>query len=643
MQLRRITALSLIVLGPTASVGPEREAAAQELRDPFQRSFSGVVNNDQETTSGAAWSDYDGDGDPDLFVSAWGNRNNFLYENRGDGSFRRVTQGLLVSDAGLSSGAAWADIDNDGDDDLIVTNQQGQDNFLYRNLGEGAFERLEGTVHQDRGDSYAAAWADFDLDGLVDLFVSNRSGEADFLYRNLGEGRFERVTTGAVAEAGGNTFTASWADYDGDGLPDLFVPNLEAESPNSLYRNLGDGDFQRVTEGPIAADAAISSKAAWGDYDNDGDLDLFVANGGTFSGNEEVPFLYRNDDGHLVRVMREPLVQHPFSGSDVAWFDMDNDGDLDLIVAAYREHNQVFRNDGEAGFVRMTEGWAASFGGYTDAVAVADYNRDGHLDLYLTHWESQNDLLLTNGGNDNHWIALRLEGTRSNRSAVGAVVRATALIGGRDVTQLRQVGLGRAGRGQDDREVHFGLGDAESVRSISIRWPSGEETELGPQEADRFLVVREGKGVVASTPPRAPAPTVSPAATVYQGFLSDGVHGALGAYRSLAARMSGPQSAAALAVAARYIFDSVDGDGGMALARAGLELAPTEPAIVFAAAELHRATGDRERARELYRRVLEVLPATEAPGVRDGQETPVNHPFDPVWMARVSARYTAGG
>lgn len=613
--------------------------AAQQPTDPFERSFSGVVNEDRETTSGAAWADFDGDGDLDLFVSAYLNRDNFLYENLGADGFRRVTSALPASDAGLSSGAAWADIDNDGLDDLFVANQRGQDNFLYRNRGGATFERVEGPVQRDRGDSYAGAWADYDLDGHVDLFVANRSGQPDFLYRNLGGGRFERIREGPIAEAEGSSFTGAWADVDGDGLPDLLVLDSDPEAPSSLYRNLGGGRFARVDEGPIAVDAASSSRAAFGDYDNDGDLDLFVTNGGFFGGSEQVPFLYRNDDGRLVRVLTGPPVSRALSGSDAVWLDVDDDGDLDLFVAVYRDDNLLFRND-EGRFTRVTSGWAVDHAGFTDAAAVADHDRDGDLDLYLTHWEGQNDVLLTNGGNGNHWLAMDLEGVRSNRSAFGATVRATATIAGREVTQLRVVGIGLGGRGQGARQVHFGLGDATEVRRLEIRWPSGEETILDSVPADGFLAVREGEGVVDREEPAPVRPPPSAGNVVLRAFLDGGVEGALEAYRDLQGRVAAADRASGLAAAARYIFDGVDREGGLALVRAALEEAAGFAAVTFTAAELHRGAGHEDRARELYRRTLGIL---EADPAADPAEEPAADPDLRRWMERVSRRYAEPG
>lgn len=298
--LRAATVATLVALAPPG--------AAQTARAPFQRSFSGAINNLGVITSGVAWADYDGDGDLDLFASAFENENNILFENLGGRKFRRVDARPVTGDAGNSSGAAWADFDNDGRPDLAVANQAGQDNFLYRNLGGGRFERVEGPVTQDRGDSYSVSWADYDGDGLLDLFVSNMGGPRDFLYHNLGAGKFARVDSGVFAARRGASFTSTWGDYDGDGRVDLFVADAGRSTPNRLYHNLGGGRFELVTDGALGVDVAQSKGAAWGDFDNDGDLDLYVANGGFEDDGRQTAFLYRNDGGHLTRITTGPVV-----------------------------------------------------------------------------------------------------------------------------------------------------------------------------------------------------------------------------------------------------------------------------------------------------------------------------------------------
>ncbi|MFC1570128.1 FG-GAP repeat domain-containing protein, partial [bacterium] len=228
-------------------------------------------------SQGCAWGDYDHDGDPDLFVANMNGENNDLYNNQGDGTFDKITVGDIVTLGSSSSGACWGDYDNDGDEDLFVANTNGENNFLYRNEGDGTFFRvLGGIVPDDGGNSWGCAWGDYDNDGWLDLFVANRN-ENNTLYHNTGNIYFTKVTEGPVVTDGGVSTSGHWCDYDLDGDLDLFVANT-GWNANFLYDNNGDGTFTKVTSGPVVEDAAESSGGSWGDYNNDGYPDLYVPN-----------------------------------------------------------------------------------------------------------------------------------------------------------------------------------------------------------------------------------------------------------------------------------------------------------------------------------------------------------------------------
>src|SRR5262245_9785459 len=245
----------------------------------FTKITEGPVVNDGSNSTGASWADYDGDGFLDLFVAS-GNQtpqNDLLYRNNRNGTFTQITSGDIVTAGGSSIGGAWGDYDNDGGPDLFVANRQGENNFLFRNDGNGTFTKITtGNIVTDGGDSNSCSWVDLDNDGDLDLYVINFS-QADFLYLNNGNGTFTRVTSGPPVTDVSFSISGAWADYDNDGDLDLFISNGRNQN-NSLYRNDGNGAFTKITSGAIVNDGGNSIGCSWGDYDNDGNADLFVAN-----------------------------------------------------------------------------------------------------------------------------------------------------------------------------------------------------------------------------------------------------------------------------------------------------------------------------------------------------------------------------
>ena len=363
---------------------------------------------------------------------------NCLYRNNGDGSFTKVTTGPVVTDGGDSEAGVWVDFDNDGDLDLFVTNYDPPNDFYYRNDGNGQFTRiLVGVLVNDGVASNGAACADYDNDGWPDLFVATPVGN-DLLYRNTGLGEFERITDGPVVTTPGGTVGGSWADHDNDGDQDLYVTNakLPPSETNFLYRNEGNGRFARILEGSMVNEAGMSTGAAWGDYDNDGDLDLFVPR---WHGEDNT--LYRNEGvGTFTRILDEPMTGGGGNSTGAAWADFDNDGYLDLLVThTHDESSRLFHNRRDGSFEEIFEGELPSDTGYLGACGVADYNRDGYLDIYVVNGSQHPsgaykvpNLLYRNAGSGNSWILIRLIGTVSNRSAVGASVSAKVAVWGKD-------------------------------------------------------------------------------------------------------------------------------------------------------------------------------------------------------------------
>jgi len=303
------------------------------------------VVSDQFESGGGCWVDFDNDGYLDLFV-ANGNllsQNNSLYINDRNGNFIKVVTGSIVLDGGSSIGGTAGDYNNDGKLDLFVTNRQNFGNFLYQGNGDTAFTKITtGSIVTDIGNSNSSAWVDIDADGDLDLYVVNFQGN-DFLYMNDGPPNFAftRIDTAAITLDGTNfSITGSWADYNNDRRPDFFVGNAGSQN-DFLYTNNGNGTFTKIT----IPDGMRSVGNSWGDYDNDGDLDLFVTN--TIDQNN---ILYNNSGPPNYDFNRiDTSIVSNDGGSSVGsgWGDYDNDGDLDLFVANdFGQNNFLYQNGG---------------------------------------------------------------------------------------------------------------------------------------------------------------------------------------------------------------------------------------------------------------------------------------------------------
>jgi hypothetical protein len=404
-----------------------------------------------DATYGAAWGDYDNDGDPDLYIANSGTPNRLL-RNDG-GAFTDVTAGPL-GDTGHGRAASFADYDNDGDLDIYVCNTAGEANKLLRN-DMGSFVDVTAGPLGNTGDSEGAAWADYDFDGDLDIYIVN-NGSANRLLENTGGGVFVDATVSPLDD-GGNGYSASWADYDNDGDPDIYLVN---DGPNRLFRNDG-GLFTDVTAGPLG-NGDDGRGAAWADYDNDGDLDVYLVNYGSANN------LLRNDGaGGFTDVTTGPLGNLTY-GMGAAWLDFNNDGKLDIYLANAGYPNKILRNRGGDTFQDAT---VVPLGNLGDAAAAAcaDYDADGLVDVYITDTGGANLLFHNEYQPDHHWLRVRLVGTTSNVSALGARVR--VVTGG--VSQMREIGAGTGYCGYSSPVAAFGLRDSATVDTLEIIWPTG--------------------------------------------------------------------------------------------------------------------------------------------------------------------------
>ncbi|MBK9302499.1 MAG: VCBS repeat-containing protein [bacterium] len=432
---------------------------------------------------GVAIVDADADGDQDIYVSVR-NGANALLLNGGGLDFASGGHALL-RDAGAGMSAVWADVTGDGRRDVYLV-RDGQANLLLRADGAGGYLDATFGPAGDTGPGTSVAAADYDRDGLLDLYAVN-AGAANVLLRgvaDMGVGWFMMNQPGIVADTG-NGAGAAWGDYDNDGDQDLYLTNRFAA--NRLFQNGGALGWFNATGTGVLADTGNGHGAAWGDYDNDGDLDLYVANDG------QADLLVRNDRGTWALIVGGGLgdVGH---GRGVAWGDLDNDGDLDLYLARHGETDLVLRNEGGGSFTRIPLGLAVAAGA-AEGVALGDLDGDGDLDAFVANDGGPSGLLLNGMAAGNHWLHLDLTATGANTSAVGARVWLTA--GGQ--RQLREVAAGSGYLSQDSPTVEFGLGGSAVADTLRIRWPDGQQQVVTGLAADRRLHVRQG--VPVSAPP----------------------------------------------------------------------------------------------------------------------------------------------
>jgi len=433
---------------------------------------------------GAAVGDYDNDGRPDLYVTNYGP--NILYRNNGNGTFTDVTKQAGVGDPRWSASAAWLDYDRDGDLDLYVTNY------------------LEFTL---RGNKDC-----FDPAGERDYCTPKAYQPApDRLFRNDGNGKFTDVTVAAgIGAAVGPGLGVVGADFNGDGWVDIYVANDGAA--NLLWINKGDGTFEEMG---LMSGAAYSAdgvaRAGMGvaaeDFDGDGALDVLVTNLA-----REGSTLYRNDGkGTFSDASMELGVHHAslqFTGFGVGWFDYDNDGLLDLFAAnggvtivealrgtpyPFQQRNQLFHHgvDGKLRDVTAQAGPALELVEVSRSAVFGDIDNDGDIDILVTNNNGPVRLLLNEIGSQKHWLQVRVEGVRSNRGGMGAKV---VVLRGGEKPLARRVHTDGSYLAASDVRVHFGLGDKPEVQAVVVEWPDGSKERWEKVGVDRVVVLRQGTG-----------------------------------------------------------------------------------------------------------------------------------------------------
>jgi enediyne biosynthesis protein E4 len=479
----------------------------------------GPIVTDAEGSFGCALVDYDNDGLVDVFVATFRGGTNALYHNDGNFTFGKVTAEPMVTTYGDYRGGVFADYDNDGDLDLFVSCGEPYPSRFFRNdLGAGNStlftEITSGAWVNTPAASVGAAWGDYDNDGFVDLAVVN-SGmppQSEFLYRNDGSGGMVRVTAPPLTSSGGRSQGCAWGDYDSDGDLDLVVANAfyETFQPNFLFRNDGAEMFTRETTGPLVTTPGYHLGLAWADYDNDGDLDIYVAKVTTIAPGSEGLFV-NNGDGTFTPDL---AVGSDWYSQAPAWGDFDNDGYLDLFVCNFGESSphadMLFHNQRDGTFTQIFDSDVVTAFAHGTSSAWADLDNDGFLDLFVVNsgpdgglWNEPNFLYRNDAaanGNTNGWLLVRLIGTASNRSGIGAKIRARATLWGTDVWQLREISGGSGKCSQNDLRAHFGLGDAAQVDLLRIEWPSGIVQEIENVSAGQVLTVTEHQDGATNAP-----------------------------------------------------------------------------------------------------------------------------------------------
>ena len=510
---------------------------------------SGVRLFNEFLGSGGGFFDYDGDGDLDIYlvngaIQIDGEQDqtphNVLYRNNGDNTFTDVTTEAGVGSPAYGVGAAVGDYDNDGDIDLYVTNF-GEDQ-LYRNNGDGTFTDV--TTPAQVGNSNwgtSCAFADVDNDGHLDLYVANYAAYApkddlrceergvhvycgphaypavhDTFYKNNGDGTFTDVSalsrpSDLIPQHGlGVTF----GDYDNDGDTDLYIAN--DQDPNFLFQNDGNGNFS-----PNFSEVALISGVCYndmgkeeagmgtdfGDYDNDGWLDLTVSNYQT-----ETNTVYHNHDGTFFtdNTITSGIaeVTHGYLGWGIKFFDYDNDGYQDIFVAnghlmdnitvlekhvTYPQRNLLFRNLGDGRFANVvseTDGLALEK--VSRGAAIGDYDNDGDLDILVTNCNQRPDLLQNAIGNRNNWIQIQVVGEKSNRSGIGTKIK---VVTGTHV-QYWEVQSGGSYLSFHDLRAHFGVGKTERIDLLEIRWQGGHIDRGAHLPVNRKFLAVEGREIV---------------------------------------------------------------------------------------------------------------------------------------------------
>ncbi|QDV41330.1 FG-GAP repeat protein [Stieleria neptunia] len=506
---------------------------------------------------GAIADDFDGDGFLDLVVSSWSPAGQLrFYRNHGDGTYSDETEaaGLLGIYGGLN--LLQADFDNDGDLDLFVLrggwlgDTGRHPNSLLRNDGNGHFRDVtyDAGLAEENYPTQTASWADYDNDGDLDLYVGNEAFPNQ-LFQNQSDGTFVEIGKEAGIADPGFTKGVVWGDYDDDRFPDVYVSNMDG--PNRLFRNLGNGSFIDVAPELGVTGPNVSFPLWFWDYNNDGALDIFVA---SFSQSvdpiaadflkiphrTEMDCLYQGDGrGEFDEVAAERNLQRVTQPMGSNFGDLDNDGYLDFYLGTGFPNfealvpNQMFRNVDGKSFSNVTT--AGGFGHLQKGhgVALADLDHDGDQDVLheLGGWfagDAYGNALFENPGFGNHWIVVKLVGTKSNAAAIGARIRVDTTESSTPRSIYRWVNSGGSFGGNPLRQ-HIGLGKTNRIARLEVFWPTTGKTQVFEDlQANQFIRITEGQSDYQTLPykpaPFSAAATATPDHSHHHHHTTDGQH-----------------------------------------------------------------------------------------------------------------------
>lgn len=462
---------------------------------------SGPISNTLSDSRSVNFFDINNDGWEDIFVSNGlnGGQADLLYINDGTGQFIEATnQGILLA-VNPSDGASFADYNNDGHIDGVVSSWYGAEDLLYLNNGNATLNYYANAGIASGSFGETAAFGDYNNDGWVDLYITNSGGnKKNYLYKNLQNGSFEQITNHILVNNIKLSRGAIWGDFNNDNITDLFVAN-ESNIANDIYYGTGGGNFEKLTSGDIVTSAKGSMTGSWGDIDNDGDFDLFVGNAEYFLAQPNQ--LFFNNGNGFVEEMDDPVVTANKCTYGSAFGDYDNDGDLDLIVSNgfcnLGLNNNLYENQGDGTFIDASSQLAANYTFCSFGVAWGDVDNDGFLDLMVancknnTNASEKSNSLLINQGNDNNWLKIKLIGFQSNKNAIGAKIRVKAIIDENEVWQIREIRSQSGYAGQNSMIAHFGLGNATAVDSLIIQWPAGGTQILEGINSNQQMTIEE--------------------------------------------------------------------------------------------------------------------------------------------------------
>jgi hypothetical protein len=476
-----------------------------------QTYFSRVTNTgDLNTSAGgisSSWGDINNDDLPDI-LKVFGSSVK-IFVNDGDGTFTEKSSGHLTSTSFFQNSAVFGDYNNDGNLDIYISNlgpgtpiQPGQPlkpqiNYLYKNSGAPNFSFdliTNNGLDADSNMTWTSSWVDYDNDGDIDLLVPGDQGDKDLFYENNGDGTFTENEELLFLDPGEFSAAGGWTDFDNDGDQDLLIVNYQGVN-NELYKNdlieNGEIGFTKIAGQPLVTDRDYDLAPSFGDYDNDGDMDVFI---GTWIGNRNLLFT-NNGNFNFSKVSGEPIVEQTWTLA-YTWLDFDNDGFLDCFVAnSQGEKNSLYHNNGNGSFSKLTEAEAGNIvasWGFTSGASVADYDNDGDVDIYVPG--AQASLFRNDIGSLNNWLHINCQGVQSNKLGIGTKIRVKAEIdNGILIWQMREVHGGPTGdRAQNSQRVHFGLGAAVIIDSIIVEWSSGILDIYTNLEVNQFFNAIEG-------------------------------------------------------------------------------------------------------------------------------------------------------